>query len=161
MEWHFSFIGLIFLLMLFIPNGLWTKRMPQGYEKYSKNENKVLLILERIGQVLVTFFALFYFAPVGRGGKWWILLLVAACALMVLYEVFWISYFASERRMKDYYRSMLGIPLPGATLPVAAFALLAVYEFHPILLISVIVLGIGHIGIHWGHYREAVAEMKG
>ena len=28
MTWHISYIGIIFLLMLFIPNFLWTKRMP-------------------------------------------------------------------------------------------------------------------------------------
>ena len=153
MNWHFSYIGLIFLLMLFIPNSLWAKRMPKDYEKYSKNENKVLLILERIGQVLVTFFALF--SPARCESKWWLIWLVLAGALMVLYEVFWTTYFKSERRMKDFYRSMLGIPLPGATLPVMAFALLSIYECHPILFVSVLILGIGHIGIHWQHYKEA------
>ena len=138
--------------MLFVPNILWAKRLPEDYEKYSKNENKALLILERIGQVLVTFFALF--TPTRYKGGWRLSLLVLAIALMLLYEVFWISYFKSGRRMKDFYRSMAGIPLPGATLPVAAFALLAVYECHPILLISVLILGVGHIGIHWGHYKE-------
>lgn len=69
--------------------------------------------------------------------------------------MFWISYFRSERRIKDFYRSKLGIPLPGATLLVVAFALLAVYEYHPILFVSVLILGVGHIGIHWAHYQEA------
>ena len=152
MNWHLSFWGILFLLMLFIPNSLWAKRMPQDYEKYSKKENKFLLVMERAGQVLVTFFALF--SPVSCESKWWVIWLVIALVLMVLYEVFWVSYFRSERKMKDFYRSMLGIPLPGATLPVVAFAFLSVYEYHPILLVSVIILGIGHIGIHWGHYLE-------
>ena len=90
---HFSYIGLVFLLMLFVPNILWAKRMPKDYEKYSRNENRVLLVLERIGQVLVTLFALF--APARCESKWWIVWLVAAGALMALYEVFWISYFRS------------------------------------------------------------------
>lgn len=34
----FSYIGLIFLLMLFIPNILWAKHKPKDYEKYVKNE---------------------------------------------------------------------------------------------------------------------------
>ena len=38
--------------------------------------------------------------------------------------------------------------------PVVAFALLAIYECHPIMLISVLILGVGHIGIHWLHYKE-------
>ena len=37
----FSYIGLIFLLMLFIPNMLWTKHKPKDYVKYVGNENKI------------------------------------------------------------------------------------------------------------------------
>lgn len=48
----FSYIGLIYLLMLIIPNLIWTKNQPQDYD--SKSENKVLLIFERVGQVCTT-----------------------------------------------------------------------------------------------------------
>ena len=37
----FSYIGLIFLLMLMLPNIIWSKNKPKGYDKYVKNENKV------------------------------------------------------------------------------------------------------------------------
>lgn len=40
----FSYIGLIFLLMLFIPNIIWTRCKPKDYEKYVINENKILLL---------------------------------------------------------------------------------------------------------------------
>ncbi len=73
---------------------------------------------------------------------------------MVLYEVFWIRYFRSEKTMKDFYSSILGIPVAGATLPVLAFLLLAVYGKNVILGAAVIILGIGHIGIHLMHSRE-------
>ena len=43
-ERHFSFgvgyVGIIFLLMLFIPNIIWTRFQPIGYMDYVKNENK-------------------------------------------------------------------------------------------------------------------------
>ena len=42
----FSYIGLLFLLMLFIPNIIWTKRKPQGYT--SEKENKILLLFEKL-----------------------------------------------------------------------------------------------------------------
>ena len=38
----FSYIGLAFLLMLFIPNIIWTKHKPKDYENYVVNENKIL-----------------------------------------------------------------------------------------------------------------------
>ena len=74
--------------------------------------------------------------------------------LMILYEVFWIRYFRSEKTMKDFYSSILGIPVAGATLPVLAFLLLAIYGKNIILGIAVVILGIGHIGIHLMHRRE-------
>ncbi len=48
----FSYIGLIFLLMLTIPNLIWTKHQPAGYN--SGSENRVLLAFERVGQVSVS-----------------------------------------------------------------------------------------------------------
>ncbi len=40
MTFGFSYIGLIWLLMLLIPNFIWTKNQPKDYEKYAAKENK-------------------------------------------------------------------------------------------------------------------------
>ena len=53
MKFGFSYIGFIFLLMLVLPNIIWGKNKPKDYDKYVKNENKVLLLFERAGEVLV------------------------------------------------------------------------------------------------------------
>ncbi len=150
----FSYTGLIFLIMLFVPNLLWTKNKPKDYDRYEKKENEVLLILERIGEILVTVLVLVFrdYNPQGRDAR--LLWLAGAFILMVLYEVFWIRYFRSEKAMKDFYGSLLGIPVPGASLPVAAVLLLAVYGRNPFLFMAGIILGIGHIGIHLCHRRE-------
>ena len=34
MKFGFSYIGVIWLIMLFVPNMIWTKNKPQDYEKY-------------------------------------------------------------------------------------------------------------------------------
>lgn len=47
-----------------------------------------------------------------------------------------------------------GVPLAGATLPVISFFLLGIYGKVVWLLISTIILGIGHIGIHMQHSKE-------
>lgn len=78
---------------------------------------------------------------------------------MVLYELFWIRYFQSPRTMEDFYRSFLGIPVAGATLPVAATLLIAVYGKNPLLFAAGVILGIGHIGIHLAHRKE-LSEQK-
>ena len=154
MNFGFSYVGLVFLIMLMLPNIAWTKNQPKDYEKYVVNENKVLLALERIGEVLVScsvlIFSDFNFRP-WTSRSWW---LVLSFALMVLYEIYWIRYFRSKKTMEDFYSSILGIPVAGATLPVLAFLSLAVYGKNIILGFAVLILGIGHIGIHLMHKKE-------
>lgn len=149
MNLEFSFVGLTLLIMLFVPNILWSKYPPKDYKKYSKNENKLFLTLERIGQVLVVIFSLFCGVTFSLN-----LILIIAFLLMILYEIYWIKYFKSSRTMHDMYSSLLFIPLPGATLPVFAFLLLGIYANNIFLVISTIILGIGHIGIHLNHKME-------
>lgn len=73
---------------------------------------------------------------------------------MILYELYWIRYFKSNQTMNDMYSSFLAIPVAGATLPVLAFLSLGIYELNIFLIISTIMLGIGHIGIHLGYKNE-------
>ena len=151
----FSYIGLIFLLLLFIPNFIWAKNMPHGYT--AENENKLLLILERLGEILTCCCALVFSDFNGKRFSLWSLWLIAAFLLMGLYELWWIRYFRSEGKLTDFYSSYRGIPLAGATLPVAAFFLLGIYGKVIWMLLADVVLGIGHIGIHMQHYRETLA----
>lgn len=156
MNFHFgfSYVSLIFLLMLMIPNIIWSKNKPKDYDKYVGNENKVLLVFERIGEVAVTAISLIFSDFNINEISYWLCILAAAFILMILYEIYWIRYFKSEKTMKDMYCSLLGIPVAGATLPVIAFFLLGIYGKNIFLIMSVIILGIGHIGIHLNHKRE-------
>ena len=156
MHFGFSYVGLIFLLMLFVPNFFWTKHRPKDYEKYASKENKLLLTLERIGEVAVTALVLVFRDFNVQGWDLHLLWLIGAFALMLLYECFWIRYFRSAHTMRDFYSSLLGIPVAGATLPVITVMLLAVYGRNPILFAAGIVLGIGHIGIHLNHRKEVL-----
>ena len=156
MHFGFSYVGLIFLLLLMVPNMIWSKNQPKDYRKYVVNENKVLLALERIGEVLVSCVVLIFKDFNINQWSIWVWWLIAAFAMMVLYEVHWIRYFRSEKTMKNFYSSILGIPVAGATLPVLAFMFLAVYGTNVILGVAVIILGIGHIGIHLMHRKESL-----
>lgn len=148
----FSYTGLVFLLMLIIPNIIWTKKQPNGYNL--QNENKVFLFFERAGQALVTCTALIFSDFNLREWTNWSWWLVAAVILMIVYECWWIRYFRSNRTLFDFYSSFLFIPLAGATLPVLAFLLLGVYGKVIWMIFSAVVLGIGHIGIHWQHHKK-------
>lgn len=56
--------------------------------------------------------------------------------------------------MKNFYSGFCGVPVASATLPVVPFFLLGFYGKIIWLMGSVIILVIGHIGIHLQHLRE-------
>lgn len=148
----FSYVGLVFLLMLMIPNLIWTKKQPQGYS--AENENRILALLERAGEALTTSCALIFSDFNLRAWSNWSWWLAAAFALMVLYEIWWVRYFKSRRRLEDFYSSLMGVPVAGATLPVMAFFLLGIYGKVIWMLLASVILGVGHIGIHLQHRKE-------
>lgn len=152
-------MGIVFLLMLFIPNIIWGKNQPEGYEEASKRENKVLLSLERAGEALVSTLVLidrrldsFSLSP--RSGC-----MILALILMLLYELYWRKYFRSSRTLADMYSDYCGFPLAGASLPVFAVFLLGIYACNVFLTAAAIILGIGHIGIHLMHKKDIEKEI--
>ena len=147
----FSYVGAIYLLMLWIPNGLWTKNKPEGY--HTDQENKTLLVFERVGQICCTCSILIFTDFNITSFSYWSLWLVASFLLMILYEINWIRYFKDKHTEKNFYRSFCGIPVPGATLPVVAFLLLGIYGKVIWLIISSVIIGIGHIGIQLQHLK--------
>jgi len=148
----FSIVGLFYLLMLFIPNSFWAKHQPKDYDPTS--ENRILLLFERSGQVLCTTALLVFSDTTPKAIDLWILWLVLSFILMLIYLGFWWRYFRGNQTMTDFYRPLLKIPFPGATLPVIAFFLLGIYARMLFLIGSTIILGIGHIGIHYQHWQE-------
>lgn len=148
---HILLMGIIYLLMLFIPNIIWSRHLPIGYS--TLNEKKSLLCLERLGQVLVSFFAVIAFRPFRFN-----LLVCVSFLLMLMYEGYWIRYFYSQKTLSDFYSSFLSVPLAGASLPVLAFLIYGLSQHHWVLVISTIILGIGHIGIHRQHFIEINRE---
>ncbi len=137
-----------------IPNIIWSKNKPKDYGKYVKNENKILLLLERTGEVLVTGISLIFSDFNINSISNWTAVLLAAFLMMILYEIYWIKYFRSDKTMKDFYSSLIGVPVAGATLPVISFLLLGIYGRNIFLIIATSILGIGHIGIHLNHKKE-------
>lgn len=151
-HWGFSYIGCIWLLMLILPNLAWTRCKPQGYS--AEGESRVLLAMERSGEVCVSLFSVCFSDYNLRPFSPWFFWLAGSFLLMLMYEVWWIRYFCSGRTLADFYGSFWGIPVAGASLPVLAFLLLAIYGRVLWLGLSAILLGIGHIGIHLRHRRS-------
>lgn len=148
----FSYIGLLFLLLLFIPNFFWTKHKPQDYNP--TNESKLLLALERFGEAAVTCCALAFSDFNLKPWSPWSLWLIGAFLLMLLYELWWVRYFRGPHTLADFYSSLLGVPVAGASFPVAAFLLLGIYGRVIWMVVAALILGVGHIGIHLSHKKE-------
>ena len=159
---HFGFssVGLLYLIMLFVPNGIWAKNKPSDYEQYEKNESKVLLAFERAGEVLLSVCALIFSDNNIRVGSLWIGWLILSFLMMVFYELYWIRYFRSPKTMADMYSTFLIFPVAGASLPVLAFFFLGIYASNIITIVSSLIMGIGHIGIHLAHRREVIEKKK-
>ena len=153
----FSYVGLIYLTMLFVPNIIWAKNKPADYENHVQKENKVLLFLERIGEGLTSVCALIFSDLNIRVETVWSLWLLFSFLLMIFYELYWIRYFKSPKTMADMYSGFAGFPVAGASLPCAAFFMLGIYGSNIFLIFSSIILSVGHIGIHLMH-RNAVVE---
>ncbi|MBR4759912.1 MAG: hypothetical protein IK078_07185 [Lachnospiraceae bacterium] len=151
--------------MLYIPNIIWgIKPKPEGYEESAKRENKILLVMERIGEAAVTCLLVIFPAinprvvklTDGLYFKFKVIVWITAFVLMLLYECYWIRYFRSPKKLADFYSSFAGFPLAGASLPVIAVFLLGLYSGNLIIVGASIILGIGHIGIHYMHKKEIV-----
>ena len=115
-------------------------------------------MFERVGQVCVTCCAVIFSDFNLRPWSPWSLWLAASLLLMALYEAFWAHYFRSPKTQRDFYSSLLGVPVAGATLPVLAFLLLGIYGKVVWMILSTIVLGVGHIGIHLQRLRRLEAS---
>ena len=95
MKFGFSYVGLIWYMLLLIPNLIWTKHKPKDYEEYVVKENKILLALERTGQFIVTPVAIIFSDFNYKGWHFWSIVLLVSFLCMVLYEFFWIRYFTA------------------------------------------------------------------
>ncbi|MBO7700398.1 MAG: hypothetical protein J6S47_04950 [Eubacteriaceae bacterium] len=161
------FSGILFMVMLMVPNILWARgRQPEGYDKVSGSENRILLALERIGEAAVSVCLLIFpsmepgvkLLPEGLFIDLRTIMWLCAFVLMILYECYWARYFRSERTLKDFYSSFAGFPVAGASLPVIAAAILGIYSKNPVMILSSLILGVGHIGIHAAHRRQALGD---
>ena len=142
---RFSGLGIAYLVLLMAPNILWA-RLRDVKETGAAAENRLLVLLERLGQVGMT--VGLSFAPASPPpGPLRVALLVASLLALVLYELAWSRYFRSPRTVADLYRALGPIPLALAILPVAGIALLALYEMHLVLLVCAAILGVGHISL--------------
>ena len=112
----------------------------------------VIIVFERIGQIgsftLPFFYRLKWSTMVDTAA-----IIIMVCAL-IIYNAGWTRYLVKGRSEVLFYKSMLGIPLPMAILPVIYFISASVLLGSYWLMMSSILLGIGHITISTQNFRS-------
>ena len=104
MRFGFSYVGFIYLIMLMIPNLIWAKNKPVDYDRYARNENRILLFLERTGEVLVSVVVLVFRDFDLRAWTPWCLWLAASFLLMIekKFPLEWIE--GTNRIADEFFR---------------------------------------------------------
>ena len=153
----FSVTGLMILLMIFIPKILQIRTVKTAdSNKHAAEKNRLLLILERVGEVTLTVSLLIFKSvdphikinPEGVYFDWILVLWIAAFVLLILYECYWIRFYVKKKNGKYLYSSFAGYPVAGATLPVIAVLLIGIYSGNLVLIAVSIIFGTGLIGNH-------------
>ncbi len=72
---------------------------------------------------------------------------------LVVYYAGWIRYIVEGRSEGLFYKSMLGVQLPMAVMPVVYFISASILFGSGWLMLSSILLGVGHITVSWQHSR--------
>lgn len=149
----FSWLGVAFVVALFLPNIIWAKNRPRNADP-QWGQSSVALGLERLGQILVCAAAITCARlqlGTWRSASW---MIVAAAALMVAYEVWWARYFKEHRNDPGFYSGFIYIPVSGAFLSLGSFLLLGIFAQDLLLIASVGVLAIGRAGVDQAHKKE-------
>lgn len=146
----FSLAGLLIAVAILAPNVLLAVFPPREGVASIVPAGAEFTVLERIGQVGCIALLCILPANFTRPPDAW-LWLAAAC--VAAYYALWIRYLARGRSLRLLFAPVLRVPVPMALLPVAAFALVAVWGQSVWLALAVAALAVGHIANSWASYR--------
>jgi hypothetical protein len=151
----FPFGGIIALAVL-VPNIL-TVFFPPTIRLANVSQPKdkrlqIMTVVERIGQV--GSFVIPFFYRLSLAGPKDAAALAVMIGALILYYAGWVRFIIQGRAEALFYRSLLGIPLPMAVMPVIYFLAAAVLLDSVWLLLAAIALGAGHLTISWLHSRS-------
>lgn len=140
----FSWIGVVFLAVFFLPDMICTAKMQTAYSPESTTMR--FAGMERLGIILVCAAAITCapLQPSTWNPRCW--LLIGAAAIGVAYLIWWFRKVAKKRTEKNETFSG-GVPLPGALAATCAFLLLGFYAQDLLLLVCTLFFAIGDIGV--------------
>jgi hypothetical protein len=149
-------LGGIITLVILLPNLLAVFFPPTTKlaDDLQPNETRlrVMTVIERIGQV--GSFTIPFFYRLTLGSTTQAVALAIMIGALVLYYAGWIRYLVLGRAEELFYRSLFGIPLPMAVMPVIYYLSASVLLGSAWLMLAAVMLGVGHISVTWLNSRN-------
>lgn len=146
----FSWTGLIMMLLIMLPSIAFALLFPpKNMPEKPGRPRMVFVILERVGQAGCVILSMFTELPIALSA-WSALCLIC----LIVYYSLWIRYIAKGKDFKWLFAPFLGIPVPMAIFPVAAFGFAAVWGQSIWLGAASAVLATGHIAVSLNSYKS-------
>lgn len=154
----FSLVGVLIAGIFMMPSIFFvTKFPPKNIPEGLKEPARLLVIMERTGQVGCIFFLIFsntYFKNAKFDVFFWMMML-----FIVLYYILWCYYLLRDCEYVVLIKPILFVPILGALLPVFSIASCSFWIGNVYLGVSTSILALGHIGIHWDQYKQLKEDL--
>ena len=154
----FSLLGVLIAGVFMMPSIFFiTKFKPKNKPEELKEPARLLVLMERMGQVGCVFFLIFsnsYF----ESAKFNIFF---GCMFLLigLYYILWCYYLLRDCEYLVLIKPILFVPIPGALLFVFAIASCSFWIGNAYLGVFAAIFGMGHVGIHWDEYKQLKEDL--
>jgi hypothetical protein len=126
--------------------------VPAKKEDSNNNAEKILTVLERIGQIGIFILPIFYKININSFEKQ--VALIIMILSLILYYGCWLRFFINQKHYFLLYKPLWSIPLPMAVFPILYMFLSSVIFSSRLLLVVTVLLSIGHLPLSYFEYKN-------
>lgn len=150
----FSYMGLIVVCVILLPNLLFMAFPPKNVPEGLKDENILLTVMERAGQVgfiIIPIISYRYFSGIDFNIFPGIMIFSA-----IMYYGLWIRYFVRGREFCLLFKPLGFIPVPMAVFPIIYMIFAAIWLQHMWMGAAAVVFAVGHYFNSRKSYRYTI-----
>lgn len=154
----FSYIGLIVVCVILLPNLLFMAFPPQNVPLGLKGGNILLTVMERAGQVgfiIIPIISYSYFSGIAFNIFTGIMIFSA-----IMYYGLWIRYFVRGREFYLLFKPLGVIPVPMAVFPIIYMLFSAIWLRHMWLGAAAVIFAVGHYFNSRKSYKHAIQNSE-
>ncbi|HMK95450.1 MAG TPA: hypothetical protein VK536_08650 [Candidatus Limnocylindrales bacterium] len=146
------YLGWLLSVLILVPNLVYFRYSPTSVPAMGAKPKKLMVLLERVGQVGVFAVPLVYQTFLETVTEKLCLLIMTV--FLAVYYVCWIRYFHHGRRFGLLYEPLFALPFPLVVCPIIYFMAASVFLGSLPLLIFTLVLAVGHTDISKVEYQR-------